>query len=740
MKLSGNKGFFSHQYDDTDSYLTTSKPLEITELETPYDKRRVPIASVRYLAGSRSPSNRGNKPNCDTMSDWSDARSAQSDVYPDLGIDKSGRSPEGDTGSGERCSNKYDSLDINAQAFQENDKNIQHEALNFNIRRHIQNYLSNNTYLRRQRLDDPHVSRTPSYSSLSSNRELGFKYNIPNQRTTDRNDRYFDLGQGTIGMGHPSILDSLVRKKAPHFKNSHNLGYIHTNQHFLSEGFIDSKNSQGWNNIANCDGKNGFNLPIHADRAKNVSNSYYLEHCHNTYFNTKAVSNNSHRLHTNTQNFEPAHTYPGNNNHYNLNFQETIHQTVESAVRNVLDTYVIQNKDIGKKSVSDYNFTGNNRCHSNFNILRDGSGDETCIFKSENLLENQDMSTVKSCVREIDVCHNKYCFTDRVNGVGATEAHNVQDDPNHPVNYIGIVNSDPFSFDLKKLSTELEDLHLSTKPDASGDNFINLGDTISGFDTFKGGGVNGTTMSVSDFLECADNSKLNELYRPLEKENFKSRERHEDSLSDGSSGSNSVRTEITYHNSIFAQETEYFQDSVAKSYNHDLLTKSPVLFGKVFKSSREYDDHPIRSEDGCSSESISNSELFAPYLNNEEEDVDSTTPQNSSNSDIGNHEILKRVQDLELYIKRLESSLSKEGVSERASKGASNVVTNAMKENIPIDQVCDDGSGKFVSTSELMEGYKAASVIKKLLHVQSMESLIPAFTAFVQNRLGTPKM
>ncbi|AFZ79047.1 hypothetical protein BEWA_018920 [Theileria equi strain WA] len=735
MKLSDDKGFFSHHYDDTDSCLTTSKPLEITELETPYDKRRVPIAAVRYLAGSKSPNNRGIRHNCDQISDWSDARSVQSDVCPESSLEKTSRTLRGNTGLGEHYpSNKYDSADTNTRIFQENIRDTQNEAFNFDIRRHVQNYLSKNTNLRH-----PHISKTSPSSFLTPNREFGFKFNTQNLKVNDRNDSSFDSFHHTIGMGRPSVLDSLIIRKAPYLKNNHNLGYIHTNKSLIGEGFVNSKYSQGWN-VTESDIKNNSNFIAHVGREKNTQNSYYLEHRHYTAFNTETAFDNSHRLHASVQTFEPAYMNPGNNNHHNLNFQATIQQTVESAIKNVLDTYMAHNKENDRPS-SNYNLTSDSRSCSDFNILRDKSGDETCIFKPRDLV-NHKITTINSHEEHTDADNDIFCYDD-INLLKETGTINSENNGNI-TNHIGKMDSDPFQFDLKRLSTELERLKFTTKFGAADENFTNLDDTIDCSDTFKNSYINGKAVGVGNFLEYADCTRVNGLYRLMEPGDYTNRESfigegHEDSFSNRNSDSSSVRTEMKYHNSIFIQEIDHFKDSPSKSYD---LTESPVLFGKNFKSSkaREHIDENlfIRSEDVYSSESVSNSELFAPYLNDCEGNADSTTPQSSTNSEVDNLEILRKVQDLELYIKKIESVLSKVSVNGKP-EGISDADVHNTK-NRSVDVTCDDGRGNIISSSELIEGYKAASIIKKLLHVQSMESLVPAFTAFVQNRLSTPKV
>lgn len=85
---------------------------------------------------------------------------------------------------------------------------------------------------------------------------------------------------------------------------------------------------------------------------------------------------------------------------------------------------------------------------------------------------------------------------------------------------------------------------------------------------------------------------------------------------------------------------------------------------------------------------------------------------------------------MEACVKSFESCLK--SISDQLSKSQGGVESGADSPELTSPQKCP--KPEHVSDFEYMEAYKAALAIKKLLHVKSMDSLIPAFTAFVQNR------
>ncbi|XP_952546.1 Spm2 protein [Theileria annulata] len=139
--------------------------------------------------------------------------------------------------------------------------------------------------------------------------------------------------------------------------------------------------------------------------------------------------------------------------------------------------------------------------------------------------------------------------------------------------------------------------------------------------------------------------------------------------------------------------------------------------------------------------------INSPYLKPQTADSESNQPEyaHDYNSDISNFKksqsgmsqdshISARVDQLEECIKSFESSLK--NISEQLNKSRKKVESSPDSTYLELTSSQKLTKPDHVSELEYMEAYKAASAIKKLLHVKSMGSLIPAFTAFVQNRKG----
>ncbi|UKJ90185.2 hypothetical protein MACJ_001116 [Theileria orientalis] len=161
---------------------------------------------------------------------------------------------------------------------------------------------------------------------------------------------------------------------------------------------------------------------------------------------------------------------------------------------------------------------------------------------------------------------------------------------------------------------------------------------------------------------------------------------------------------------------------------------------ETYTQSRQNESEPTSGLRGSYAGPLYQSQAQNGKITSEHQKNEST--KNNSNYSIskrshprnidGVSHICSRIEQLEESLKRIETHLNSKPEEKNETRKSLEFKLERTKAKPPSTNTQMDQ----VSEMELMEGYKAAAMIKKLLHVKSMDSLIPAFTAFVRNRMA----
>ncbi|BAM39887.1 conserved hypothetical protein [Theileria orientalis strain Shintoku] len=266
--------------------------------------------------------------------------------------------------------------------------------------------------------------------------------------------------------------------------------------------------------------------------------------------------------------------------------------------------------------------------------------------------------------------------------------------------------------------------------------------------------INGTTLSTSDLIESRTNLQThNDEYEGDYDGNYSGDHNRNDY--DGSKGINDTATsppnkygeaggkyELMNHwngernangntnnkkaenREIMLSKTEESEEETMETYTQNRPNKSEntsglrgTYTGLFYQSQTQ--SGKITSEHQ-KSENVKNNSNYSTAKRSHPRNID------------GVSHICSRIEQLEESLRRIESHLRSKPEEKNETRKSIEFKLEGTKAKPPPANTQMDQ----VSELELMEGYKAASMIKKLLHVKSMDSLIPAFTAFVKNRMA----